>query len=77
MRNSMRSFFAFERDAGWCEALGGNRRTRRGAAAVKSQKVGADGNSRYRVKMYWHLRASVLGEEEWYRGTLNLTLSSL
>ena len=32
--------------------------------------VGANGNSRYRVKMCWHLRAS-FDEEEWYRGSVD------
>ena len=67
----MRSFFAFERDVGWCETLGGKSRNSP-RSGCREHAVGADGNSRYRVKMYWRLRASVMDEEEWYRGRLHM-----
>lgn len=81
MRNSKQSSFAFQRDVGRCKTLEKNCRTHRGAAAVKFYlTVGADGNSRNRVKMCQHLRASSSDEKEWYRGRFKfqiLTLSSL
>ncbi len=81
MRNIKQSSFTVQRGAGWCKASEKNCRTHRGAAAVKSHtRVGADGNSRDRVKMCRHLRASVSDEKEWYRGRFkfqSLTLSSL
>ena len=56
MRNSMQITFATQRDVGRCKTLTENCRTHRRAAAVKT--VGADGNSRNRVTMCLHLRAS-------------------
>lgn len=59
MRNSMQRT-CLERDAGWCEASGEFCRTHRGAVAVNIT-VGANGNSRDRVKMWWHLKGIPMG----------------
>ena len=77
MRNSTQSRFAVQRDAGRCEALGDLFGTHRGAAAVKKQKLAADGHSRNRVKMCLHPKCVFRDEKEWYRGNLIFTFSSL
>ena len=57
----MQIAFAIQRSVGRCKTLENMCRTHRGAVAAKSKRVGADGNSRDRVKMCRHLSASVYG----------------